>query len=88
VPESRRSTELRVIFSLVAMTVASGCSCFPCKQMMTIISLHFSDKTAFYVISGKSVQSVIRYTQLFATKTEFDGLIERFRGLQFWELSI
>lgn len=78
-PESRRFTELRVTFSLVAMTVASGCSCFPCKQMMTISP----DKTALYMLSGKSIQPAIKDTQLFATKAECDGLIKRFRGLSF-----
>jgi hypothetical protein len=87
VPELWRSTELRVTFSLVAMTAASGCPCFACKQMMRIISLHFCDKTAFCVVTSKSVQPTIRYTQLFGTKTEFDGLIASSRSLEFWELS-
>lgn len=82
-PESRRSTESKVTFSLVAMTVATGCSCFPCKQMMIIISLCFCNKTALYMITGKSVHPAIRDTQLFATKTECDGLIESFWGLSF-----
>jgi predicted signal transduction protein with EAL and GGDEF domain len=51
--------------------------------MMTKISLCFSDKTALYVITGKSVQPAIRHTQLFATKRECDGLTESFGGLSF-----
>ena len=44
--------------------------------MMTINSSCFSDKTALYVITGKSVQPAIRDTQLFATKTECGGLMK------------
>jgi len=74
VPESRRSTDLRVTFSLFAMTVAAGCSCFPCKQMMTTISLCFSDKTALYVITNKSVQPAIRDSCLQQKQSVVDSL--------------